>query len=46
MATRIPTIEARGEVQLLQMGQLAPKCEEEGSPKINGFIAVIESRIF
>jgi DNA-binding NarL/FixJ family response regulator len=46
VATRIPTIEARGEVQLLQMGQLAPKREEEGSPKINGFIAVIESRIF
>jgi DNA-binding NarL/FixJ family response regulator len=46
VATRIPTIEAHGEGQLLQMVRLAPKREEEGSPKINGFIAVIESRIF
>ena len=42
----IPTIEGHSERQLLQMGRLAQEREEEGSPKINGFIAVIESRIF
>ena len=46
VGTSISTIEAHGEGRLLQMGRLAPKREEEGSPKINGFIAVIESRIF
>jgi DNA-binding NarL/FixJ family response regulator len=46
VGTSISTIEAHGEGQLLQMGRLAPKHEEEGSPKINGFIVVIESRIF
>jgi DNA-binding NarL/FixJ family response regulator len=42
----IPTIEARAERQLLQTGRLAREREEDGSPKVNGFIAVIESRIF
>src|SRR3984957_13869237 len=42
----IPTIEARAERQLLQMGRLAREREEDGSPNINGFIVVIESRIF
>jgi len=42
----IPTIEGHSERQLLQMGRLAQEREEEGSPKVNGFIAVIESRIF
>jgi len=42
----IPTIEAQAKGQLLQMGRLAREREEDGSPKVNGFIAVIESRIF
>ena len=46
VGTSISTIEAHGEGQLLQMGRLAPKREEEGSPKVNRFIAIIESRIF
>jgi DNA-binding NarL/FixJ family response regulator len=46
MATWIPTIEAQAERQLLQLGRLAQAREKDGSPKVNGFIAVIESRIF
>jgi DNA-binding NarL/FixJ family response regulator len=46
VATRIATIEAHAERQLLQMGRLALNREEQGSPKVNGFIAIIESRIF
>src|ERR1700748_299259 len=42
----IPIIEAQAERQLLQMGRLAGVPEEDGSPKVDGFIAVIESRIF
>src|ERR1700735_2687108 len=42
----IPTIEAQAKGQLLQMGRLAREREEHGSPKVNGFIAIIESRIF
>jgi DNA-binding NarL/FixJ family response regulator len=42
----IPTIEARAERQLLQTSRLAREREEDGGPKVNGFIAVIESRIF
>ena len=42
----IPTIEGHSERQLLQMGRLAQEREEEGSPKVNGFIAVIESHRF
>ena len=42
----ISTIEAEAEAQLLQTGRLAPEREEDRSPKVNRFIAVIESRIF
>ena len=35
----IPTIEAQAKGQLLQMGRLAREREEDGSPKVNGFIA-------
>jgi hypothetical protein len=42
----IPTIEAWAERQLLQMGRVARGREEHGGPKVNGFIAVLESRIF
>ena len=38
----IPTIEAQAKGQLLQMGRLAREREEDGSPNVNGFIAVIE----
>jgi DNA-binding NarL/FixJ family response regulator len=44
--TCIPTIEAQTERQLLQTGRLVQEREEGGSPKVNGFIAVIEGRIF
>ena len=56
VGTCIPTIEAQAERQLLQTGglaqervqtgRLAQEREEAGRPKVNGFIAVIESRIF
>jgi DNA-binding NarL/FixJ family response regulator len=46
MVTWISTIEAQAERKLLQMGPLAGEREEDGAPKVNGFIAVIESRIF
>jgi DNA-binding NarL/FixJ family response regulator len=46
MAAWIPTIEAQAERPLLQMGRLAREHEEEDALKVNGFIAVIESRIF
>ena len=42
----IPTVEARADRQLLQTGRLTREREEDGSSKTNGFIAVIESRIF
>ena len=42
----IPTIEGHAERRLLQTGRLAREGEEDGSPKVDGFIAVIESRIF
>jgi DNA-binding NarL/FixJ family response regulator len=42
----ISTIEAEAERQFLQTGFLAREREEDGSPKVGGFIAVIESRIF
>jgi len=42
----ISTIEAQAESQLLQTGLLARGREEDSSPKEDGFIAVIESRIF
>ena len=44
--TCIPTTEAQAERQFLQMGRLARERDEDGSPKVDGFIAVIESRIF
>jgi DNA-binding NarL/FixJ family response regulator len=46
VGTCIPTIEAQAERQYLQTGRLAQEREEDGSPKVDGFIAVIESRIF
>jgi DNA-binding NarL/FixJ family response regulator len=46
VGTRIATIETHAERQLLQTGRLAREWEKEGSLKNNGFIAVIESRIF
>jgi DNA-binding NarL/FixJ family response regulator len=42
----IPTIEAQAGRQLLQTGRLAREREEDGGPKVDGFIAVIESRRF
>ena len=42
----IPTIGSQAERQFLQTGRLAQEREEDGSPKANRFIAVIESRIF
>ena len=41
----IPT-EAQAERQPLRTGQLAREREEDASPRVDGFIAVIESRIF
>ena len=46
VGTWISTIEAQAERPLLQTGRLARECEKDGSPKTDGFIAVIESRIF
>ena len=42
----ILSIEPWTERQLLQTGRLAREREEDGGPKADGFIAVIESRIF
>jgi len=46
VGTCIPTIEAQAERQLLQTGWLAQEREEGGNLKVDGFIAVIESRTF
>ena len=46
VGTWISTIEAQAERPLLQTGRLARKWEKDSSPKTNGFIAVIENRIF
>ena len=46
VGTWISTIEAQAERPLLQTGRLAPEREEDDSPKVNGFVAVIESRMF
>ena len=46
VGTWISTIEAQAERPLLQTGRLAREWEKNSSPKTNGFIAVIESRIF
>ena len=46
MAICIPAIEAHAETQLLQAGRLTRERGEDDSSKVNGFIAVIESRIF
>ena len=42
----IPTVEAQAERQVLQTNRLARGREDDASPKVDGFIAVIESRIF
>ena len=46
VGTCIPTIEAQAERQLLQTGWLAQEREEGGNLKVDGFIAVVESRMF
>jgi DNA-binding NarL/FixJ family response regulator len=46
VGTCIPTIEAQAERQLLQTGWLAQEREEGGNLKVDGFIAVIERRMF
>jgi DNA-binding NarL/FixJ family response regulator len=46
VGTCIPTIEAQAERQLLQTGKLAQERKEDGSAKVDGFIAVVESRVF
>jgi DNA-binding NarL/FixJ family response regulator len=46
MGTCIPIIEAQAQRQLLQTGRLAQEREEGGNLKVDGFIAVIESRMF
>ena len=46
MATWIPTITEQAEREPLQTGRLAREREEDRSPKVDEFIAVIESRIF
>ena len=46
VGTWISTIEAQAERPLLQTGRLARERERGGSPKVDGFIVVIESRIF
>jgi DNA-binding NarL/FixJ family response regulator len=45
-AACIPTIEAQAEKQVLQTGKLFREREEVGNLKVEGFIAVIESRRF
>jgi DNA-binding NarL/FixJ family response regulator len=46
MATWIPTIEAHTGRQLLQTSRRAQEREEDANPRVDAFIAVIESRIF
>ena len=46
VGTWISTIEAQAERPVLQTGRLAREWEKDSSTKTNGFIAVIESRIF
>ena len=46
VGTCIPIIEAQAQRQLLQTGRLAQEREEGGNLKVDGFIAVIESRMF
>ncbi len=46
VGTWISTIEAQAERPLLQTGRLTRERERGGSPKVDGFIAVMESRIF
>jgi DNA-binding NarL/FixJ family response regulator len=46
MGDNLGIIEAQAQRQLLPTGALAQEGEADGSPKVNGFIAVIESRIF
>ena len=46
VGTCIPIIETQAIRQLLQTGRLAPERAEDGSLKVNGFIAVVESRVF
>jgi hypothetical protein len=46
VGTCIPTIEAQAERQLLQTGWLAQEREGGGNLKVDGFIAVVESRTF
>ena len=46
MATWISTITEQAEREPLQTGRLAREREEDRSPKVDEFIAVIESRIF
>ena len=46
VAICIPTIEVQAERPLLQTDRLTQEREEDDSSKANGFIAVIESRIF
>jgi DNA-binding NarL/FixJ family response regulator len=46
VAICIPTIQAHADRQLLQTGRLTQESEEDDSSKVNGFIAVIEGRIF
>ena len=46
VGTCIPTIELQAQRQLLQIGRLPQEREEDGNLKVDGFIAVIESRRF
>jgi len=46
MGDNLGIIEAQAQRQLLPTGALAQEGEADGSPKVNGFIAVIERRIF
>jgi DNA-binding NarL/FixJ family response regulator len=46
VGTWVPTIEAQAERQLLQTGKVFQEREEVGNLKVEGFIAVIESRRF
>ena len=46
MGDNLGIIEAQAQRQLLPTGALAQEGEADGSPKVNGFIAVIEGRIF
>jgi DNA-binding NarL/FixJ family response regulator len=46
VVTWISTIEAQAERPLLQTGRLTREREQGGSPKVDAFIAVIESRMF